>query len=126
MVMYKTTAECDVQMTSEEEAQVIATQQDAATRKVAQKIADLWNAADRYIYQYINGVGIAILSAGVHGGQTRAKACAKWSDGVWAEYYARKNKLLTGEQVSFDFSDMGPMPHDVLELRAEIESLWIP
>ena len=54
MVMYKTTADGDIEMTPEEEASVIITQADAANQKMKRNITDLWNAADRYIYQYIN------------------------------------------------------------------------
>ena len=44
----------------------------------------------------------------------KARACAKWSDSVWAEYYVRKAKLEKGEAVSMDFSNIGAMPHDIL------------
>ena len=123
--MYKTTSDGNVEMSPEEEAQVIATQQDAATRKTAYKVSELWNAADRYVYKYINGVGLSILSAGVYAKKDKARACAKWSDSVWAEYYVRKEKLMNGEVVSFDFSEIGDMPHKILELREEIQDLWI-
>lgn len=123
--MKKTTAQGDVTMTKAEADQVKATQEEAQARKVLRNSADLWNAADKYIYQYINGVGLSILSSGVHSGKPKARACAKWSDSVWTEYYARKERLLSGEKISCDFSDIGPMPHSILELREEIESLWL-
>lgn len=124
--MYKATDKGNVLMNPAEVAVVEQTQADAQSRKLQNNIADLWNAADRYIYRYVNGVGIAILSAGVHANKPKAKDCAKWSDAVWAEYYARKDKLEKGETVSMDFSDMGAMPHDILELREEIQDMWIP
>lgn len=126
MKLYKATSSGNVEMSPDEVESFNATQSDATNKKLDRKISDLWYAADKYIYQYVNGVGLAILSAGVHDNQPKARACAKWSDSVWSEYYKRKEKLLNGESVSFDFSDAGPMPYDILELRQEIEHLWLP
>lgn len=125
-MMKKTTSSGSVEMTADEIAQVTITQEDAASRKISRNIAELWAAADRYVYQYINGVGLSILAAGVYAKKDKAKECAKWSDSVWAEYYVRKEKLLNGESVSFDFSSVGEMPCKILELREEIQDLWIP
>ena len=124
--MYKATDKGNVLMNPAEVAVVEQTQADAQSRKLQNNISDLWNAADRYIYRYINGVGLSILSAGVHANKPKARACAKWSDSVWAEYYVRKEKLEKGEAVSMDFSDIGAMPHDILELREEIQDMWMP
>ena len=123
--MYKATDKGNVLMNPAEVAVVEQTQADAQSRKLQNNISDLWNAADRYIYRYINGVGLSILSAGVHANKPKARACAKWSDSVWAEYYVRKTKLEKGESVSMDFSDIGAMPHDILELREEIQDMWL-
>lgn len=124
--MYKATDKGNVLMNPAEIAIVEQTQAEAQSRKLQNNISDLWNAADRYIYRYINGVGLSILSAGVHANKPKSRACAKWSDSVWAEYYARKEKLEQGEVVSMDFSDIGAMPHDILELREEIQDMWLP
>lgn len=124
--MYKATDKGNVLMNPAEVAVVEQTQADAQSRKLQNNISDLWSAADRYIYRYINGVGLSILSAGVHANKPKARACAKWSDSVWAEYYVRKAKLEKGEAVSMDFSDIGAMPHDILELREEIQDMWLP
>lgn len=124
--MYKATDKGNVLMNPAEVAVVEQTQADAQSRKLQNNISDLWNAADRYIYRYINGVGLSILSAGVNANKPKARACAKWSDSVWAEYYVRKAKLEKGESVSMDFSDIGAMPHDILELREEIQDMWLP
>ena len=124
--MYKATDKGNVLMNPAEVAVVEQTQADAQSRKLQNNISDLWNAADRYICRYINGVGLSILSAGVHANKPKARACAKWSDSVWAEYYVRKAKLEKGEAVSMDFSDIGAMPHDILELREEIQDMWLP
>ena len=120
-----TTANGDRVMTAEEAALVMATQKDAQDLKLNRKVADLWAAADRYIYQYINGVGLSILAAGVNAGHPKAIAVAAWSDAVWSGYYAKKNDLLAGNPLDLDFTAFGPIPFDVLELRAEIESLWV-
>ena len=124
--MYKATDKGNVLMNPAEIAIVEQTQADAQSRKLQNNISDLWSAADRYIYRYINGVGLSILSAGVHANKPKSRACAKWSDSVWAEYYVRKAKLEKGEAVSMDFSDIGAMPHDILELREEIQDMWLP
>ena len=124
--MYKATDKGNVLMNPAEIAIVEQTQAEAQSRKLQNNISDLWSAADRYIYRYINGVGLSILSAGVHANKPKSRACAKWSDSVWAEYYVRKAKLEKGEAVSMDFSDIGAMPHDILELREEIQDMWLP
>ena len=124
--MYKATDKGNVLMNPAEVAVVEQTQAEAQSRKLQNNISDLWNAADRYIYRYINGVGLSILSAGVYANKPKSRACAKWSDSVWAEYYVRKAKLEKGEAVSMDFSDIGAMPHDILELREEIQDMWMP
>lgn len=124
--MYKATDKGNVLMNPAEVAVVEQTQADAQSRKLQNNIADLWSAADRHIYRYVNGVGLAILNAGVVTGKPKARECAKWSDSVWAEYYVRKAKLEKGESVSMDFSDIGAMPHDILELREEIQDMWLP
>ena len=124
--MYKATDKGNVLMNPAEIAIVEQTQAEAQSRKLQNNISDLWSAADRYIYRYINGVGLSILSAGVNANKPKARACAKWSDSVWAEYYVRKAKLEKGEAVSMDFSNIGAMPHDILELREEIQAMWLP
>lgn len=123
--MYKATDKGNVAMNPAEIAIVEQTQAEAQSRKLQNNISDLWNAADRYIYQYINGVGLSILATGVHAQQPKAIAVADWSDKVWAGYYQKKNDLLAGKPLDLDFTAFGPIPFDVLELRAEIESLWV-
>ena len=123
--MYKATDKGNVLMNPAEVAVVEQTQADAQSRKLQNNISDLWAAADRYIYQYINGVGLAILASGVHAGHPKAIAVAAWSDAVWSGYYAKENDLLAGNPLDLDFTAFGPIPFDVLELRAEIESLWV-
>jgi len=91
---------------------------------INKKIQDLWNAADAYIYQYINGVGLSILAAGVFAGHPKAKAVAAWSDEVWLDYYDRRSLVSSFGPVDTDYSSHGPIPYDVLELRAEIDALW--
>lgn len=122
--MKKTTVNGDVEMTAEEVAQVTATQADAQSRKSERSISALWEATDRYIFQYINGVGHAILSTGVVLKRPKAIACANWADSVWAEYYAKKAILLAGDAVDFDFTSVGPMPYSILELREECADTW--
>ena len=123
--MKKTTADGDIELTEEEIACVLAAQADAQARKQSQAVAELWAAADRYVYKYINGVGLSILGAGAFAGKPKALACARWSDSIWAEYYVRKAAILRGERVSLDFSSFGEIPHKVIELRDEIAEIWI-
>lgn len=128
MTRHHMTPKGPVAFTAEEEAEWdIAESNEAqqqAVKTVADKIAKLWQAADAYIYQYINGMGLAILAAGVQQGGVKAKSVAAWSDAIWAEYYARKSLITVDSVDNFDFSSFGPMPHTILELREEVMVLW--
>lgn len=88
------------------------------------KIAQLWQAANDYIFANINGVALSILAAGVNLQKPKALAVAVWSDGIWAEYYARKALVTVDGEPNLDFSGFGAIPYTVLELREEIASLW--
>ena len=112
--------------TPEEVAEITARQiaSDPNAVYTAENIANLWTAADKYIWTYINGVGLSILAAGVYEGKPKAKAVAAWCDSIWAEYYVRRAHALVGGFPSLDFSGFGEIPHTVLELREEVEGLW--
>lgn len=85
----------------------------------------LWSAASDYVNAEINGVGLAILAVGVVAQKPKAISVAQWLDTIWAEYYLRKIKLSPANKINTDFSMFGPMPFTVLELREEVEDLWI-
>lgn len=98
-----------------QEAKAIA---DAAA--VTQKIDALWNAADKYVASYISGVAIGLLTLGVVQSKPKALDVTAWSSSVWDAYYTRKALVTATSTVDLDFSTLGPMPHTVPELRAEL------
>lgn len=91
---------------------------------LARKNADLWKAADAYIYATINGVALSILTLGVSNAKPKALAVAAWCDAVWTEYYVRKAQITLGAEPNLDFSPLGDKPYTVLELREEVKDLW--
>jgi len=107
-----------------EALQAIADSPEKQQEIINKKIQDLWNAADAYIYQFINGVGLSILAAGVYAGHPKSKAVAAWSDAIWLDYYGRRSSVNANDPVNADYSAHGAIPYDVLELRAEIDALW--
>ena len=52
--------------------------------------------------------------------QAKAQAITAWSSAVWAEYYVRKALVTLTSDDNLDFSALGPMPHSVPELQAEV------
>lgn len=92
--------------------------QDVAT--VAAKIERLWAAADAYTSSYISGVAVGLLTIGVLQSLPKALAVSAWSSAVWDDYYARKALVTVSSVDDLDFSNHGPMPHGVPELRAEL------
>lgn len=80
----------------------------------------LWQAANDYQERYISGLAGGLLTIGVLQQKPRALAIMQWSGAHWDEYYRRKAQLMAGESVSYDFSDSGPMPFSVPELREEL------
>lgn len=81
---------------------------------------DLWRAADAFQTQYISGVAIGLLTIGVLQQKPKALAIQAWSATVWDEYYRRKALLTYDGPVNGDFTQCGPMPYSVPELRAEL------
>ena len=89
-------------------------------RLVAEKIDQLWQAANAYTTNFISGVAIGLLAIGVMQSKPKALAVTAWSSQVWDEYYARKAAVTPGDKLNLDFSGFGPMPFSVPELRAEL------
>ena len=87
---------------------------------VADSIEALWQAADKYVTDFISGVAIGILTIGVIQGKPKALAVTAWSNAVWSDYYARKALVEGGAVPNLDFSTHGPIPHTIPELQDEI------
>ncbi len=87
---------------------------------VARKIDALWASADAYTSRYISGVAIGLLTIGVLQAKPKAQAVSAWSSAVWDDYYARKALVTVSSVENLDFSNHGPMPYSVPELRAEM------
>ena len=102
--------------TEAEQAEYLAQQED----KKADKIEQLWQAADRYVTGYISGVAIGILTIGVMQGKPKAQAISDWSNRIWTEYYTRKASITVDNELDLDFSSLGPIPYTIPELQAEV------
>ena len=98
---------------------VIESAKDAA--RVAEKIDQLWSAANAYTSGYISGLAVGVLAIGVVQQKPISLAIKAWSKSIWTEYYARKAAVTADSAVNLDFSSFGPMPHSVPELIAEVE-----
>jgi hypothetical protein len=90
------------------------------TADVKRQEALLWAAADAWQTQFISGVAIGILTIGMLQAKPKALAVTAWTQRLWKDYYERKAKIVPGGQVDTDFSSIGPMPHSVPELQAEL------
>lgn len=115
----------------EQQWEVVALDAESiAANQAAKEIADskaldakynaLWSAADKYVAGYISGVAIGLLTVGVLQAKPKAQAITAWSSAVWAEYYVRKALVTLTSDDNLDFSALGPMPHSVPELQAEV------
>lgn len=87
---------------------------------VANKVEELWQAADTYTTKFISGVAIGILTIGVISQKPKALAVSAWSSSIWTEYYIRKAAITTMSPSDLDFSSFGPIPHSIPELQAEL------
>lgn len=87
---------------------------------VADKIDQIWRAADSYVNSYISGVAVGLLTIGVIQNKTKALAVTAWSSSVWDDYYTRKAGVTADSVLDLNFSAHGPMPYTVPELRAEL------
>lgn len=82
----------------------------------AMRISSLWRAAYMYEYAAISGTVIGLITMGVMMGKPKAIAVQAWITGIWTEYYSRKASGST----DFEFTSVGPIPHTVPELAAEL------
>lgn len=110
-----------VALTQEEAAERSAAKQASDEKTTAENIGRLWQAAHDYEYQHINGMAIGLLTVGVLQNSPKALAIKAWSSAIWDLYYTRKILITpTLDPQLLDFSSVGPMPHSVPELRAEV------
>ena len=89
--------------------------------KIREKqVVGIWNAATAWQEQYISGVAIGLLTLGVAQGKPKSLAIMQWTGALWAEYYRRKDVVMSGGAADSDFSIFGAMPYSVPELRGEL------
>lgn len=123
--MKRTSAEGDIEMTSEEEDQVLSTQTNAKNAKKNRNKAVLLNTASDYLHSELSRFGIIFANTGAALNRPKSLATLKFVNAVWKEYNDRK-ALLNGAPPNLDFSNVGKAPFSVNELREEIQDLWIP
>lgn len=109
-----------IELDAESIAANLARKAEEDAQTVADKIEQLWQAADRYVTGYISGVAIGILTIGVMQGKPKAQAITDWSNRIWTEYYRRKAEITVDSVLDLDFSSFGPIPHTIPELQAEV------
>lgn len=80
------------------------------------RVSRLWQAAHDYEYAQISGSAIGLLSLGVMQAKPKCIAVQNWIKSIWVEYYTRK----FGASSDCDFTVVGPCPHSVPELMAEL------
>jgi len=97
-----------------------ATRLAADAAAVAAKQDALWRAADAYTSGFISGVAVGLLTIGVIQGKPKALAVTAWSSSVWDAYYQRKALVTATSVDDHDFAGLGPIPHSVPDLRAEL------
>lgn len=109
---------------------IARSEEDIATRRaekvisdntiISTKIESLWSSTDQYIYKYISGVAIGLLTLGVLNSKPKAIAVQSWVNSIWTEYYTRKASITADSEVNLDFSTFGPIPYTVPELKDEL------
>lgn len=128
-MIYKATAIGNVPLTPEEEAELTQLEQDYLVSEPArleekrkENLQKLWQAATDYQTSYISDMAIGILTIGVIQGLPKALAVKAWANVIWNDLYYPRKLLITHEYSPefYDFSTVGPMPHTVPELNAEI------
>jgi hypothetical protein len=82
----------------------------------AKRIASLWQAAHDLEYNAISGSAIGLITMGVMTGKPKCLAVQGWIKDLWTEYYTRKATASS----DCDFTVIGPCPHSVPELMAEL------
>jgi hypothetical protein len=87
---------------------------------LAERIDELWKAADAYQHKYISGLAVGLLAMGVMQQKPKAMAVQQWASSIWDLYYQRKAALTYVSIVNTDFKDCGSMPYSIPELRAEL------
>lgn len=87
---------------------------------IANKVEQLWMAADHYVTSYISGVAIGILTIGVIQRKLKCIAVSDWSNEIWSEYYTRKAAITVDSVLDLDFSSFGSIPFPIPELKMEV------
>jgi len=84
---------------------------------ISEDYDELWQAANNYVNKYFCSCAYAkmrsIASNDMHDKQTEAQEILNWTDGIWDDYYSRKDLMVDGVKVSYDFSNNGDCPHSV-------------
>jgi len=81
-----------------------------------ERVQAIWQGAHDYEYAQISGSAIGMLAIGILQQLPKALAVQGWIQTIWTEYYTRK---ATGS-FDADYSLIGPIPHSVPELMAEL------
>lgn len=92
--------------------------EEAEAQKLQLK-EQLWQACNRYQESKISVGGMIELKPF---GNSSAKcgAIRQWIKDLWADYYTRKAQIEAGQEVSFNFSNNGDLPHTYLEAATEV------
>lgn len=95
--------------------------QEIRNERKAANIDALWQAAHDYEYASINGSAVGLVTLGLLRNLPKCVAVSQWVSLIWTLYYQRKaNVTYVFDPNSLDFSVVGPMPHSIPELMAEV------
>lgn len=103
-----------------------------AASNLANNIESIWQAANVYVEAQISGAAYGMVATLItlhkldQNVGTKGVAVKEWIDSVWTQYYTNKYMLKAGipfDNAMLDYSSKGDMPHDVPELKAELDAI---
>jgi hypothetical protein len=110
---WKITGDMVLEMTQEEK-NVVDSERLLVEKK--EKIDKLWRYCTDYETSFVSGSAPAGLALKTLQGDVRALAVQQWVTALWADYYVRRQSIMDGNEVSYDFSNNGPIPYDVKDI----------
>ena len=124
--LYKATKQGNVEMTAAEAKLVTDTQANYKTpeyleTKLEVKRKLLKEAASNYEANGFSNIGNSILTIGVIQSKPKALAVAAWAEALWTEYFRRAALISLDTMPDLDFSSIGLVPYDILQLKEELD-----
>lgn len=87
---------------------------------ISDKIESLWQAANKYQSDRIQGAALSLTVLGMLQQFPKCLAVSMWIKKIWTIYYERKAIISEDIMPDLDFTIVGPMPYSVPELMEEV------